>query len=68
MTGDFLVPLSFLKFGILGYVRKVAAPLASQLGMGGGGLRIFFSPPFLGLMNHLLQMGALKWYHQMTDL
>jgi hypothetical protein len=52
-----------LVLGILGYVGKGVAP---QLGweMTEG---ILF-PTFLGLMGHLLKVGALKWSHQTSGL
>jgi hypothetical protein len=66
MTGGFLVSLFLLKVGILGCVRKGVSPLVGQLRgeMGGGG----FGTVFIGLKGHLLQVGALKWFHHRAGL
>jgi hypothetical protein len=61
-----------LALGVLGFVRKGAAPLIGQLGVEmDGGFFLFFSffvPTFLGLMRHPLQVGALKLSHKVISL
>jgi hypothetical protein len=66
MTGAFSVSLSLLRVGILGCVKKGAAPLVRQLV--GELAGAFFSPILLGLMGCLVQAEALKWCHQKFDL
>jgi hypothetical protein len=59
-------PILALVLSVLGFVGKGASPLVRKLGVGES-WRIFFSA-FLGLMGHLLQLGALKLSHQMSGL
>jgi hypothetical protein len=66
MTGVFLMSLSLLKVGILGYVGKGASSSVGQLREELPGISFFLA--FLGLMVCLLQMGALQWFHQMGCL
>jgi hypothetical protein len=54
--------------GILGFVGNGVAPLVGELGVQMDGWIFLFFPNFLGLMGHPLQVGALKWTHQVTGL
>jgi hypothetical protein len=56
-----------LVLGILGYVGKGAALCIRQLEVGETA-QGFFSPAFLGLVSHLLQVGAQMWSHQTAVL
>jgi hypothetical protein len=67
MTQGYSVPLSILKVGILDCVGK-GITLVQQLGGEGISWSDFLFASFLGLMGHLLQAGAPKWFHQMAGL
>jgi hypothetical protein len=49
--------------------KKGATPLVGKLGVElARGFFLFSFSTFLGLMGHPLQVGALKWSHQVTGL
>jgi hypothetical protein len=60
-------PILVFALSIPCFVRKGAASLVGQVGVKMAGGVLIFST-FLGFMGHPLQVGALKWSHQVTGL
>jgi hypothetical protein len=57
-----LIPLVSNSFGVLDFVGKGCC-LSCQMARG-----FFFFSTFFGLIGYLLQVGALKWSHEVTSL